>query len=159
MISKIITGVCMDFRKEFENRVTSFSTFSDIVSAFEYICRIPSSSDDEMISYHAMRTKDVFEIYDEQPLYGSFEHLNKKTFFVEFSRDFEDPSACENIILFTVTMGYAGEMWNLGLLNSCLLDGSMDDFFQEVRESRTYRYLTTHDCRPDFVQVHFGIAE
>ena len=101
-----------------------------------------------------------FEIYDEQPLFGSTEHLNKKTFFrgayPEISRI---PSARENIILFTVTLGYPGEMWNLGLLNSCLLDGSMDDFFKEVRESRTYRYLTTHDCKPDFVQVHFGKEE
>jgi hypothetical protein len=152
-------GVGMDFRKEFESRITPFSTFSEIVSAFEYICRIPSNSDDEMISYHAMRNKDVFEIYDEQPLFGSLDHLNKKTFFVELSRDYEDPSARENIILFTVTLGYPGEMWNLGLMNSCLMDESLDDFFHEVRSTRTYRYLTTHDCRPDFVQVYFGKAE
>lgn len=149
----------MDFRKEFERRITPFCTFGEIVSAFEDICRIPSNSDDEMISFHAMRNRDVFEIYDEQPLFGLFDHLNKKTFFVELSRDYEDPAARENIILFTVTLGYPGEMWNLGLLNSCLLDGSMDGFFKEVRESRTYRYLTTHDCKPDFVQVFFGKEE
>lgn len=64
-------------------------TFGEIVAAFEAICHIPSNSEDDTILYTATRNKGTFDCADEQPLFGSYDHLNKKTFCVEFSRDFE----------------------------------------------------------------------
>ena len=149
----------MDILKEFENRVTSYSTFGEIVAAFEAICHIPSNSEDDTIMYSAMRNMDTFDYFDEQPLFGSYDHFSRKTFCVEFSRDYEDDSPDKNFMLFSLTLGYPNELWNLGLLESRISDQSFDDFFDRIRATRTYRYLTTHDCKPDFVHVHFGKAE
>ena len=149
----------MDLLKEFEDRVTAYSTFGEIVAVFEALCHIPSNSEDDTLLYSAMRNKGTFDYFDEPPLFGSYDHFNKKTFCVEFSRDYEDDSSDKDFMLFSVTLGYPKELWNLGLLESQISDQSFDDFFKKIRATRTYRYLSTHDCKPDFVHVYFGKAE
>ena len=62
-------------------------------------------------------------------------------------------------MIFSVTLGYPNELWNLGLFESRISDQSFEDFFEEIRATKTYRYLSTHDIKPDFVHVHFGKAE
>lgn len=145
----------MDFCNEFAKRVSSTSNFSELVSAFSEIARIPIKAEIETFMFHASRNVDLFDDVDKQPLLGSFSNFSKKTFCVQFTRTCELPAPDEGVIDFYITIGYPNELWNLILVDVYLTDDGIDEFFKVVSKKKAYQYLMSHDCRPDFVQVQY----
>jgi len=149
----------IDFKKEFENRVRSTSSFSEILDAFEAIARIPVKTEYESISLLASRNYTASEDLVGQPLFGSLSNFSKKSFCVELERAYDLLPPENGVIDFRVIICYPSELWNLGLVNGHVGDQGVDEFIQTILKTKVYRYLLSHDCRPDFVYVIFGKAE
>lgn len=145
----------MDFCNEFAKRVSSTSNFSELVSAFFEIAQVPIKAEIETFMFHASRNVDLFDDVDKQPLFGSFSNFSKKTFCVQLDRICELPLPDDGVIDFYITIGYPSELWNFMLVDDYLTEEGFDDFYNVIRKKKTFQYLMTHDCRPDFVQVQY----
>lgn len=149
----------IDFKKEFEARVRSTSSFSEILDAYKAVARIPVETEMDTLSFFATRNFSRFETFEGDPLFGSFTNYSKKSFCVQLERTYDVPNSETGLVDFCVTICYPAELWNLGLLESHMEDVSYDDFIAYIEKSKTYRHLMTHDCRPDFVHVYLDITK
>ena len=144
----------MDFKKEFESRVSATSSFSEILSAFEAIAQIPVENTEQNLIFDASRNYKFFDDLEGQPLFGSFSNFSKKSFCVELGRVCDSLPPKTDIIDFSVLICYPGELWNLAIKEIHWDEQGYDEYFKAVQKTKTFRYLMSHDCRPDFVHVH-----
>jgi len=149
----------IDFKKVFESRVRSTSNFSEILDAFEAVARIPVETEYETLMFQASRNYTASEDFIGQPLFGSFSNYSKKSFCIELERAYDLMPPQNDVIDFRVIICFPSELWNLGLVNGHVGDQGVDEFIQTVIKTKTYRYLLSHECKPDFVHVIFGKAE